>query len=392
MNIKSKVIKSINRYDRWIDQNNYMSNDPYDIWSNTYGILSKKIFYKNKLIGGLCIIPLLIIMFHTALQKRIGFSVFFPICLAHIGIKLLLQKNNILDTDAKNEVNKILLLIDSLKDKNTTGLGWGLPFDWQTNNGLIPGYSACTTQTPYILDFLLQLEKLNFDMDSDYWIRNICDWAAFGIKETKRNIGTAAAYSTKDKRLVINANAYRAYILAVGSSRYGDPYKKKYEESISYVLGMQHTDGSWLYGEHEKDRFIDHYHTAFVLKNLIKCSKLQSVKGTKNAIESGKQYYLHKLFDNFRLPKPFSIEHRFQIHRYDSYDFAECIGLLSETGWDNHLLDRVVDRGIDLFQTNPGWFRYRVFKISFLETLPFLRHANTAFALGLQKYLFYSKQ
>lgn len=389
MNLPQKVRHSLSLFDRWFESSGFYSNDPGDIWAFKYGIWAKRLFYRGRYKGAVAVSPLLLLMFLPFLHRRLIPSVCSPICLSHIGLRILLQNPNTLDAVSGRKINSLLNLLYQTRDKKTHGLGWGLPFAWPNNDGIIPAFSACMTQTPYVLDLMLQLEKVQQAQTLDKWIKRICDWAACGIKEITKAQGVASAYSTEDSRCVANANAYRCYMLAVGSSRYGEPFTTKYKQAISYVLGLQQGDGSWLYGEHDQDHFIDHYHTVFVLKNLLKCLRFQPELGIEEAIEKGRQYYFENLFDEHGLPKPFSLEHRFQLHLYDSYDFAESIGLLSETGWDNDLLDRVVDKGIDLFQTKLGWFHYRVFKILFLRNLPYLRYANTAFALALQKYLVY---
>lgn len=390
MNLYKKVSRSIESYDAWVRREGLKSIDPHDIWSSRYGIISKKIFYKFPVFGSFTAAPLFGLQFIPGLQRHFFKPSLAPISLAHMGSKLLFEKKGKLNPGSKLEINRLLDLLSTLKDSQILGLGWGMPFDWQTNDGFVPAYSACITQTPYILDFLLQLEKSNLDKNINPWIQDICWWAAHGVYERSRPDELAAGYSTRDRRIIVNANAYRAYILSTGSSRFGEPYTTKYLKTIRYVLGRQRPDGSWLYGESEKDSFIDHYHTAFILKNLLKCRFIHPVDGLDKAIELGKKYYLAKLFYKNGLPKPFSKAHRFQIHVYDSYDFAECIGLLSETGWNHSRLEKVINQGIDMFQTQSGWYRYRIFKIPGLQTRPYMRYANSAFALNLQKYLYYS--
>lgn len=389
MNLPQKVRHSLSLFDHWFESSGFYSNDPGDIWAFKYGIWAKRLFYRDRYKGAVAVSPLLLLMFLPFLHRRLIPSVCSPICLSHIGLRILLQNPNTLDAFSGRKIKELLNLLDQTRDKKTYGVGWGLPFTWPNNNGIIHAFSACMTQTPYVLDLILKLEKVQQNQTLDKWIRGICDWSAYGNKEIRKVRGVASGYSTEDSRCVTNANAYRCYMLAVGSSRYGEPFTSKYKQAISYVLGIQQPDGSWLYGEHDQDHFIDHYHTVFVLKNLLKCLKFQPEPGIDQAIDKGRHYYFENLFDYHKLPKPFSLKHRFQLHLYDSYDFAECIGLLGETGWDNDLLDHVVDKGIDLFQSKQGWFRYRVFKIPVLRTLPYLRYANTAFVLGLQKYLVY---
>jgi hypothetical protein len=66
---------------------------------------------------------------------------------------------------------------------------------------------------------------------------------------------------------VVNASAYRAFLLAAAWRAFGvEAYREASERNIEFVLGTQHEDGSWPYAVDGTRDFVDHFHTCFVLK------------------------------------------------------------------------------------------------------------------------------
>ena len=90
---------------------------------------------------------------------------------------------------------------------------------------------------------------------------------------------------------------------------------------------MSKPDGSWYYANDGKRLFIDHFHTCFVLKALVKIEQMTGHRGCTAAIERGVNYYVENLFDQDGLPKPFSRPPRLIVYRRELYDYAECINL-----------------------------------------------------------------
>jgi hypothetical protein len=70
---------------------------------------------------------------------------------------------------------------------------------------------------------------------------------------------------------VINASAYRAFMLFDASTRFARPdYRRAAERNLNFVLRSQQPDGSWFYAADGVRDFVDHFHTCFVLKALAK--------------------------------------------------------------------------------------------------------------------------
>jgi len=403
MKVKHKNILKKNReiawqllmaLNKWFEETGYRSVDWYDIWSLKYGRWAKNLFFRTKIAGSLALIPLIFLdYFFPQIRKFFFRKRTFPICHAHIGLGYLnlyrFTKEPKWLIKAESFVEPILKMASPM----AKGLGWGMKHDWMTNIGLIPQDTPCHTQTSYVYEFFRQLHRETGEVKLRKIIEKIAYHEANDFKEWMIKGGLCSSYSMLDERRVINANTYRAYVLIdSGIFLNKQDYLTKGIEILHYIINSQNPDGSWFYGENPHDRFIDHYHTCFVLKNLIKCSNLlrnsELSEKLKDAIDKGKKYYFGHLFDRKGYPVMFSIKPRFHPYKYDSYDLAECIGLLSDIGGYDDKIFKLLKFTIRKFQTEDGWFKFRTYICNLpYKGIPYMRYANSAMFLSLSKIL-----
>ena len=174
----------------------------------------------------------------------------------------------------------------------------------------------------------------------------------------------ASSYAPVDHRRVVNANAYRAFLLTAASRRFqSEEYWNAAQRSLGFVLHVQNPDGSWFYAHDGWDKFIDHYHTCFVLKALTKIERLTGHDGCRAAIARGVDYYFKNLIDERGLPKPFAKPPRLVIYRRELYDLAEAINLSlllrDQFPQFNELLANCLDELINRWQMKSGAFPTR---------------------------------
>jgi hypothetical protein len=162
----------------------------------------------------------------------------------------------------------------------------------------------------------------------------------------------------------VNANAYRAFLLtSAAHDLCEERYWKVAERNLNFVLESQNEDGSWYYAQDGKRKFIDHFHTCFVLKALVKIEELTRHSGCTEAIKHGVKYYTTKLFDKSGLPKPFSSRPRMTVYKRELYDYAEAINLAVLLRGRFPELDRclssVLNDILTVWQKPDGSFRSR---------------------------------
>ncbi len=139
---------------------------------------------------------------------------------------------------------------------------------------------------------------------------------------------SSCSYSPFDKGGVINAAAYRAFLLTRASRDFSDDsHWRVAERNLNFVLENQNADGSWPYAVDGVRGFVDHFHTCFVMKALAKIHSLTGHPATLEALTRGVDYYLGNLFAADGLPRPFSVAPRLTVYKRELYDCAESINL-----------------------------------------------------------------
>jgi squalene cyclase len=208
--------------------------------------------------------------------------------------------------------------------------GWGYPFDWVTRTGVMPANTPLITTTPYVYEAFSWVHKLDgsqrwmdiMNSAAEHALRDIRD------REISEDIATAGYNPHDSEGGVINASAYRAYMLTSAAIQFGrEDYRRAADRNLNFVLRNQQPNGSWFYAADGVRDFVDHFHTCFVLKALAKIEQLTGHEGCRRAIESGVDYYVNNLFDDQGLPKPFSRAPRLTVYRNELYDYAECLNL-----------------------------------------------------------------
>ena len=160
-------------------------------------------------------------------------------------------------------------------------------------------------------------------------IESIARHAANDIKDFRTSeSASSCSYTPFSEGGVINAAAYRAFLLTSASKVFSnESYSKIAERNLNFVLENQNPDGSWFYAVDGVRDFVDHYHTCFVMKALAKIHTLTGHAACLEALSKGVKYYLENLFDEDGLPKPFSKAPRLTVYKRELYDCAECINL-----------------------------------------------------------------
>ena len=206
---------------------------------------------------------------------------------------------------------------------------WGYPFDWVWRGGVIKQQTPLITTTPYGYEAFLQVYELD---PRDEWRRILESIARHGSTDIKdfeiSEMTSSCSYTPFDEGGVINAAAYRAFLLTRASQAFSnDDYWKIAERNLNFVLKAQNSDGSWFYAVDGVRDFVDHYHTCFVMKALAKDSHADWSQSVYDALAKGVDYYLNNLFAADGLPKPFSKAPRLTVYKRELYDCAECINL-----------------------------------------------------------------
>ncbi|MGN6803454.1 MAG: hypothetical protein ACTHJN_16260 [Ginsengibacter sp.] len=392
---KQNVFSSVEKFISWLKENNFLSYDQYDFWSTKYGIKAKEIYYKNKVVGGALVAPIFFseIFFPTA-RKLFVSKKRFPIADAHFILAFLNMFEISQNSEYLDEAKKIAndLLKNSIK--GYSGYTWGYPFDWMTTRGLWTSGIPLITSTAYCFEAYLKLfdltnEQRYFDIAYSNFLFTLKD-----LRDTPIDAESAScSYSPVDNSQIINANAYRSFVLTEGAVRFNEnKADEKALFNINFVVKNQNEDGSWKYAVNdERDNFVDNFHTCFVLKNLIKVNKIKNDAKISFAIKKGYDFYKKNLLDASGSPIPFAKLSRLNIVKKELYDYAEGIslGLLMKENDEDalNLAESMVADVINKFQNNNGSFITRVSAFNIKNKIPYLRWPQSQLFYALTNYL-----
>jgi hypothetical protein len=365
----------------WLDGAGYASYDPYDLWGTKYGLWSRKNYYANGKLGAMLVAPLVAVdLLCPSLRRLFVKKERFATCDAQLLLAFL---NLYKITGEHKYLVRAVSLGDEILDyaiPGYKGLCWGYPFDWQNNKDEVwPKNTPYITCTPYCYEAYLGLSEATGEARYREFASGIAEFIFGDLKNLPTGPDAAAgSYSPYDERQVVNATAYRAYILADAGKRFErKDYLRDSHLNLNFVLESQAQDGSWLYAMNERKSFIDHFHTCFNLKNLIKLNRVAPDARVGEAIRRGYEYYRRELIDADGNPKSFAVQPRVQLAKLEMYNFAEGITLgallAGEIPEARKLATDLAEKLTHDHQLADGHFVTRVFHCGIRHTFPFLR-------------------
>jgi len=369
------------RFLGWLDKAGYESYDPYDIWGTRYGLWSRKVYYAKGKLGIPLVAPLVAMDLLCPSLRRlfVGKERF-----ATADAQLLLGLLNLYRISGEAKfLERAVALGEEIMGYSIPGFRgpcWGYPFDWQNNKDAVwPKNTPYITCTPYCYEAYLGLLEATGEAKYLELAMGIAEFVHGDLKDLPTGPDTAAgSYSPFDNRQVVNATAYRAYVLADAGKRFGrQDYLEASSRNLNFVLESQAENGSWYYAMNEAKSYIDNFHTCFNLKNLFKIHRIVPDARIEASIRRGFAYYRQYLIDANGNPIPFTVNPRLQLAKLEMYDLAEGITLGALIGdmipQAGELARSLAGKLIREHQLPAGHFVTRVFRGGYRHRFPFLR-------------------
>ncbi|UCG30902.1 MAG: delta-aminolevulinic acid dehydratase [candidate division WOR-3 bacterium] len=157
-----------------------------------------------------------------------------------------------------------------------SGYAWGYNFDWQSSVFYIPKGVPTVVNTTFIanafLDAYFTFKESNY-LDV---ARSACDFILNDLNRTSTDSDSDSkkyfwfSYSPVDETCCHNANLLAAELLArIYSFSKNNILYESAMKSTEFTLSRQNSDGSWCYGLSPQQKFVDSFHTGFVLVSLV---------------------------------------------------------------------------------------------------------------------------
>jgi hypothetical protein len=394
------VLAALRSFISWLDRNGETSYDFQTFYASDLGRNAKALYYRKPLLGMVAVAPIIFCeTFIPSARKLFWKRQRFPIADAHYAMGFALLGTYLNDERYYRRALHFLQVLEETRCPGYEHYCWGYPFNWGTLRGTIWKGTPLITTVPYVYEAFREVHRID---NNDRWRRIMRSIAEHGLSDYKDFATSERAASCSYTPMaeqsvgVVNANAYRAFLLTQAAVDFSDDrYRKAADRNLYFVLESQNPDGSWHYAKDGQRLFIDHFHTCFVLKALAKCEALTGNGECTKAIERGIDSYVSNLFDERGLPKPFSRPPRLIVYRRELYDYAECInlGILLRGRFKklDRLVNGVLNELLTVWHKPDGSFRTRQLLLGW-DNVPMHRWAQAQLFRSLCSLLVQSGQ
>jgi hypothetical protein len=407
--LDGKVADVLNNFAAWLTRYGETSHDHQTFFAGSVGRAAKRLYYDKGPLGMAAVAPMIFLEAFLPSARRFFYPPMrFPIADAHYAMAFTFLFQT---TEDPAYLQRAFHFLEELKKSRCPGFEdycWGYHFDWVTRNGVLKAETPLITTTPYCYEAFLQVYQV---LDADKpkiptpGAANDCreimaSIARHAFKDIKdfpiSEKASSCSYTPFDSGGVINAAAYRAFLLTSASQVFSNAsYLNVAERNLNFVLDSQNLDGSWYYAVDGVRDFVDHFHTCFVMKALAKIHALTGHGATLDALRKGVSYYLDNLFDTDGLPKPFSRAPRLTVYKCELYDCAECINLcllLRDRFPElDRTLENVVSHILKAWVQRDGSFRSRKLHLGW-DNVPMHRWGQSQMFRSLAFYLYAARR
>ena len=372
----ASVRGAVLRFVKWLDGYGETSYDHQSFFASGVGRAAKALYYRRPLLGKLAVAPMIFAEAFVPSARRLFWKPQrFPIADAHYAMGFAFLATVFRDDKYARRAVHFLEVLEETRSPGYERHGWGYPFHWETRTGTMRAGEPMITTLPYAYEAFREVHQLDGNEKWRAVMQSIADHALFDYHDRVTSESASTCSYTPDptdQGGVVNASAYRAYLLTQAAMDFRDDrYWKAAERNVNFVLESQNPDGSWYYSMDGQRDFVDHFHTCFVLKALTKIEHLTGNRGCTLSIERGIHYYIQNLFDGEGLPKPFSRRPRLTVYRNELYDYAECLNLAVLLRGRFAALDNILRRltnHLSRWQKRDGSFRSRRLLIGWDDT------------------------
>ena len=325
---QSRLIEeSLNKLQSYIEKENYKGWDPYDALSSP--LFKFPFFRTNKFIrfASQQVIKRAPINLRPLLRIPKGYN---PVTLGLMlqGYCYLIKNEKLkitkdtspLDLSQGDLLNatekKIEFLInelDRLQSKGFSGACWGYDFDWEARYANIPAFTPTVVATGFITNALFICYNITGNHKAKELLISSANFVLTDLHRTySENHHPSSlihnpfcfSYSPSDKQIVYNASMKGVRILSqVYSITKETRLIETAKNAVEFVIKDQNEDGSWYYSKTDAGKWIDNYHSGYILDCLDEYRKHTDDKSYDENIKCGYEFYINNFFEEGGAPK-----------------------------------------------------------------------------------------
>jgi hypothetical protein len=296
--------------------------------------------------------------------------------------KLYAVENN---AEHLERISHLLDLLERSKSRGFSGNCWGYNFDWQSRSAYRPRFTPTIVNTSFIVHALIDTYRLTGNERAlDMAIKSI----EFFLHDLNRKVEDdlfCFSYTPIDHDYVHNANVLGASALI---RLYGLTGDEKLREtacaSTAYCMRYQREDGSWPFAETSAQRWVDSFHTGFILEALRYFVRSEKCHDWNGDYHRGVRYYADNFFLSDGTPKYYSD----RVYPIDVHAAAEAICFFSGEGSRyRYLADRILSWLFENMYSGKGYFYFRKSRVG-INSISYMRWSQAWCFRALVEYFF----
>jgi hypothetical protein len=174
---------------------------------------------------------------------------------------------------------------------------WGYNFDWQSRAFFAPRNTPNVVCTTTVANALLDRYELDGSERALEAAVGSCRFLADRINRTEDGESFCFSYTPLDRSAVHNVNMLGAGLLARAHKLTGEAvFRELALSAASYTLSRQRPDGEWFYGEGANQRWIDSFHTGFILVSIRRMIEDLGTLDWAGVLDKGYEFYTERFF------------------------------------------------------------------------------------------------
>jgi hypothetical protein len=249
-----------------------------------------------------------------------------------------------------------------------SGRAWGYNFDVRTRFFGYARGTPNTIATSFVAHALLDGFELLGDVRFGAAAREATSFLLEHMLDDQD--ATFFRYLPQERELVHNANLLACSVAVRTCVLREEPLDERVAEAVATSAAAQRPDGSWSYSEGPAGKWVDNFHTGYVLESLDRCRVL--VGGVQPALARGFDFWEREFFLPDGEPKP-TTTRRFPV---DAHDYVQAIETwLSASAWRDGAFDRAestADLLVDRMLNANGYVNFQRGRF-FANRVPFVR-------------------
>jgi len=373
---------SISKLLHYIETNHYAGHDPYDALKSP--LFKLPLLKSNKLIrfGSQQLVKRFPLNLRPLLLVPKGLN---PVTLG-LCIQAYAYLSQVWPERKQEFTEKTIALIHQLQQfipQGYSGACWGYDFDWEARYAKKPAHQPTIVATGIVTNGLYECFRLTGNTTARDLCQSAAEFVLNDLNRSEENQTICFSYSPFDYQQVYNANMKGARMLAQAYAITGnEEYKTLAQQATRYVVNHQNNDGSWYYSNRETGKWIDNYHTGYVLDCLKAYAQLTNDQAVHPSLQKGFEFYRN----HFITPEGIPACYHNRIWPVDCTAGGQTLLTLSEFGEITEA-QKVAQWMVANMQSPKGFFYYRKYK-SFTRKTSFMRWSNAWMLSGLARLLY----